>query len=127
SPALLATVEVPGQERIHVGKTAGGGLSRQEDINALLVRRALGGARVVRLKGGDPFVLGRGGEEAEACVAAGVPFEVIPGVSSATAVPAYAGIPVTHREVASGFTVVTGHERPESDGAARVDWRRVAG
>ncbi len=127
SPALLASVEVPGQERIHVGKTAGAGLSRQEDINALLVRRALAGARVVRLKGGDPFVLGRGGEEAEACVAAGVPFEVVPGVSSVAAVPAYAGIPLTHRDVASGFTVVTGHERTEGEGAARVDWRRVAG
>jgi uroporphyrin-III C-methyltransferase / precorrin-2 dehydrogenase / sirohydrochlorin ferrochelatase len=81
----------------------------QEGINASMVELALGGARVVRLKGGDPFVFGHGGEEARALAEAGVPFEVIPGVSSVTAAPALAGIPLTHRGVASGFAVITGH------------------
>lgn len=126
SPALLATLPVDGQERIHVGKTAGPGHVQQAHINALLVKRALAGQRVVRLKGGDPFVLGRGGEEAQACVTAGVSFDVVPGVSSAVAGPAFAGIPVTHRDVASGFSVLTGHER--ADGVyERVDWTNVAG
>jgi uroporphyrinogen III methyltransferase/synthase len=80
---------------------------------------------VVRLKGGDPFVFGRGGEEAEALAAAGVPFEIVPGVSAALAVPAYAGIPVTHRAVASSFAVVTGHE-DEGKAEAAVDWGRLA-
>jgi len=81
---------------------------------------------VVRLKGGDPFVFGRGGEEAEALAAAGIPFEIVPGVSSAVAVPAYAGIPVTHRGVASSFAVVTGHEDDTKDETV-VDWARLAG
>ncbi|MCB9729303.1 MAG: uroporphyrinogen-III C-methyltransferase [Deltaproteobacteria bacterium] len=126
SPALLASVEVPGQERIHVGKTASEGLSQQERINALMVRRALAGERVVRLKGGDPMIFGRGGEEMEACVEAGVPFEVVPGVSSISAVPAFAGVPLTHRDAASVFTVVTGHERgPGEPEEARVDWEAL--
>jgi len=126
SPALLATVPVAGQERIHVGKLGGPGHAAQEAINALIVKRAAAGQRVARLKGGDPFVLGRGGEEAQACVDAGIAFEVIPGVSSSVAAPAYAGIPVTHRDIASGFSVLTGHER--ADGAyERVDWSAVAG
>lgn len=131
SPALLASVEVPGQERIHVGKTAGDGLSQQARINALLVKRALAGARVVRLKGGDPLIFGRGAEEMEACVAAGVPFEVVPGVSSIASVPAFSGIPLTHRDAASLFTVVTGHERdaagePDAEGGEdRVDWEAL--
>ena len=124
-PTLLDAVDVPGQERIHVGKLAGAGLSAQGAINSLMVRRALAGQRVCRLKGGDPLVLGRGGEELEACVAAGIPFEVVPGVSSIAAVPAFAGIPLTHRELSSGFTVVTGHERDDAtDG--RVDWAHHA-
>ncbi|MBL8786433.1 MAG: uroporphyrinogen-III C-methyltransferase [Deltaproteobacteria bacterium] len=119
SPALLSAVDVPGQERIHVGKAAGVGFSSQDAINALLVRRASQGQRVVRLKGGDPFVFGRGAEEALALYAAGIAFEIIPGVSSAFAAPALAGIPITHRDHASAFTVLTGHEREDGD-VARV-------
>ncbi|PKN59149.1 MAG: uroporphyrinogen-III C-methyltransferase [Deltaproteobacteria bacterium HGW-Deltaproteobacteria-14] len=124
-PTLLEAVDVPGQERIHVGKLAGAGLSAQGAINALMVRRALAGQRVCRLKGGDPLVFGRGGEELEACAAAGVAFEVVPGVSSIAAAPAFAGIPLTHRGLSCGFTVVTGHERDDvTDG--RVDWAHHA-
>jgi uroporphyrinogen III methyltransferase/synthase len=125
SPALLASLRIAGQERIHVGKTAGSGLHLQEAINGLIVERAKLGARVVRLKGGDPCVFGRGGEEAAACRAADLPFEIIPGVSSVSAAPAYAGIPVTHRDTNSAYTVVTGHERADDD-AARVDWAELA-
>jgi uroporphyrin-III C-methyltransferase / precorrin-2 dehydrogenase / sirohydrochlorin ferrochelatase len=95
--------------RFSVGKRAGRPSMRQETIHALMIRAARRGQRVVRLKGGEPFVFGRGGEEGLALRAAGVPFEVIPGVSSAIAAPALAGIPVTHRGVASAFTVVSGH------------------
>jgi uroporphyrin-III C-methyltransferase / precorrin-2 dehydrogenase / sirohydrochlorin ferrochelatase len=95
--------------RFPVGKRAGRASIRQETINALLVRAARRGLRVVRLKCGDPFVLGRGGEEALALAAAGIPFEVVPGVTTAVAAPALAGIPVTHRGVASGFVVLSGH------------------
>ena len=100
----------PGVRVIHVGKAPGHHLAGQDEINALLVDEARLGHGVVRLKGGDPYVLGRGGEERLACEAAGVPVEVVPGVSSATSVPAAAGIPVTHRGLARGFTVVTGHD-----------------
>ncbi len=129
SAAVLASVEVPGQERVHVGKAAGTVYASQDTINALLVRRALAGQNVVRLKGGDPFVFGRGGEEAMALVAHGVPVEIVPGVSSIAAVPAAAGIPVTHRDHASTLIAVTGH--PRADGrfdpnAPGVDWRRLA-
>ncbi|MDE3088720.1 MAG: uroporphyrinogen-III C-methyltransferase [Chloroflexota bacterium] len=96
-------------ELIDVGKNSGHHLVPQEEINALLIAKARAGKRVVRLKGGDPFVLGRGGEEAEHLARAGIAFEVVPGVTSAIAVPAYAGIPVTQRGVASSFMVVTGH------------------
>lgn len=95
--------------RIFVGKRAGRPAVRQEYINRLLVRVARRGRRIVRLKGGDPFVFGRGGEEALALVAAGVPFEVIPGISSAIAAPGLAGIPVTHRGASAAFLVVSGH------------------
>ena len=95
--------------RFPVGKRAGRPSMAQETIHALLIRAARRGQRVVRLKGGDPFVFGRGGEEALALRAAGVPFEIVPGVTSAIAAPALAGIPVTHRGVASAFTVLAGH------------------
>jgi uroporphyrinogen III methyltransferase/synthase len=97
----------------------------QHEINALLIERARAGKRVVRLKGGDPFVFGRGGEEAQALAAAGVPFEVVPGVSSAVAGPSYAGIPVTQRGVASSVALVTGHEDPTKE-EVQVDWARLA-
>ena len=108
--------------RIDVGKEAGHHRCAQEEINALLVRHAQAGRIVVRLKGGDPFVFGRGGEEALACAAAGVSWEVVPGVTSATSVPARAGIPVTHRGIATSFAVVTGH----CLGDDRVDWEALA-
>jgi len=112
-------------QRIYVGKESGIHCVPQAQINQLLVRYATQGERVVRLKGGDPFVFGRGGEEAEALVAAGIPVEIIPGVSSAVAVPAYAGIPVTHRKIASSFAVITGHEEGGKEYSA-IDWSRLA-
>ena len=115
----------PGALRIFAGKRAGAHCLPQARINALLVEQARRGRVVVRLKGGDPFVFGRGGEEALALAAAGIPFEIVPGVSAAVAVPAYAGIPVTHRGLASSFAVVTGHEDPEKGGPG-VDWARLA-
>lgn len=99
----------PGAELIDVGKTPGHHAVPQDRIEAIMVEKALQGLRVVRLKGGDPFVFGRGGEEVLACHRAGVPVRVVPGVTSAIAVPAEAGIPVTHREVSRAFTVISGH------------------
>ena len=107
NPALLAHVP-PQAERIYVGRRGKGQYQPQEATNRMLVERARQGHVVVRLKGGDPFVFGRGGEEAEALAAAGVYFEVVPGVTAAVAAPAYAGIPVTHRTLASTVTFVTG-------------------
>ena len=112
-----------GAELVDVGKSPGGPVA-QEEINALLVERGRRGQEVVRLKGGDPFVFGRGGEEAMALAEAGVAFEVVPGVSAAVAVPAYAGIPVTHRALSTSFTVVTGHSRHAVDDD--VDWDALA-
>lgn len=115
-------------ERIYVGKTGAhkGASARQERIHEVLIERARRGLEVVRLKGGDPFVFGRGGEEAEELAAAGVAFEVVPGVSSAVAVPAYAGIPVTHRDHNTAMAIVTGHEDP-SRPEGRTDWIALAG
>jgi len=115
-----------GIERIVAGKETGVHTMDQPTINALLEERALLGQTVVRLKGGDPFVFGRGGEEAEYLVARRIPVEVVPGVTSAIGVPAYAGIPVTHRGVAASVAIVTGRAGPEGE-AADVEWARVAG
>ena len=112
-----------GAERIDVGKSPGGPID-QEAINSLLVERGTAGQTVVRLKGGDPFVFGRGGEEAVALRLAGVSFEVVPGVTSAIAVPAYAGVPVTHRGLSTSFTVVTGHSRHAVD--QDTNWDAIA-
>ena len=124
SPALVDEARSDA-EKIFVGKSPGDHSCRQEEINALLVRHALAGKTVVRLKGGDPFVFGRGSEEALACAEAGIPWEVVPGVTSSIAVPARAGIPLTHRETAGGFAVVTGHcaegDRQDWESLARVD------
>lgn len=111
--------------RIFRGSRGKAGALSQGQINRRLVRLALHGKTVVRLKGGDPFVFGRGGEEVQALVEARVPFEVVPGVTSAVAVPAYAGIPVTHRRLTASFTVVTGHEDPSKEGT-QVDWGNLA-
>ncbi len=123
NPALLD--EAPPQAiKIFVGKRAGRHCIAQEEINSVLIAHARLGRDVVRLKGGDPFVFGRGGEEAEALSDAGIPFEIVPGVSSAIAVPAYAGIPLTHRKFASSFAAVTGHEACKPN--ANVDWGKLA-
>ncbi len=122
-PRVVALAK-PGAVLIDVGKRPGQ-LQRQQDINDLLVEHARSGRCVVRLKGGDPFLFGRGGEEAAALRQAGMAFEVVPGVSSAIAAPAYAGIPVTHRGIASSVTVVTGHV-DDGGGTPSVDWESLA-
>jgi uroporphyrinogen III methyltransferase/synthase len=125
SAAELLDLAPDGAERIDVGKAPGHQRMTQEQINDLLVARGLRGELVVRLKGGDPFVFARGSEEAHALADAGVPYEIVPGITSALAVPAYAGIPVTQRFSSTSFTVVTGHEDPSS-GDGTVDWDAVA-
>jgi uroporphyrin-III C-methyltransferase len=124
SPELMATLPV-GCQRFDVGKRRGKHLAEQSEINALLVRFAAEGLRVVRLKGGDPLLFGRGGEEMQALREAGLAYEVVPGVSAAIAAPAMAGIPVTHRDHAAAVTVVTGHE---CGAIARdpIRWRALA-
>jgi uroporphyrinogen III methyltransferase/synthase len=112
-------------ELVYVGKQGGGPQMPQEEIDRLLVQYGSGGRTVVRLKGGDPFVFGRGGEEALVLRAAGIPFEVVPGITAGIAAPAYAGIPVTHRELASGVAFVTGHEDPAKPETA-LDWPALA-
>jgi len=119
----LLELAPPGAELVFVGKRPGAPMP-QEEINDLLISHGRAGRRVVRLKGGDPFVFGRGGEEAQALAEAGVPFEIVPGVSSAIAVPAYAGIPVTHRGLSTSFTVVTGHSRHAVD--TETNWEALA-
>jgi uroporphyrinogen III methyltransferase/synthase len=123
NPVLLEEAS-PVAVRIFAGKQAGRHCVAQNEINKTLVEYARRGHEVLRLKGGDPFVFGRGGEEAEALADAGIPFEIVPGVSSAVAVPAYAGIPLTHRKFASSFAVVTGHEARKAQSS--VDWARLA-
>jgi uroporphyrinogen III methyltransferase/synthase len=126
NPKLLEFAK-EGAEKIYVGKKGGSRSPlHQEHIQQLMIEAAKAGKCVVRLKGGDPFIFGRGGEEAEALVAAGIPFEVVPGVTSAISVPTYAGIPLTHREMASTVAFVTGHEDPAKEGSL-VDWAKLAG
>lgn len=108
-------------ERVFVGKKGGGFCCPQRDIESILIALAREGRKVVRLKGGDPFVFGRGGEEAEALAAAGIPFEIVPGVTSALAAAAYAGIPLTHRAHASAVVFLTGHEDPNKPDSA-IHW-----
>jgi len=115
----------PGAEVIDVGKASGDHTLPQDEINQLLVCKAEEGKVVARLKGGDPFVFGRGGEEAEVLVNRGIPFEVVPGVTSAISAPAFAGIPVTHRTCTSTFAIVTGHEDPRKERAA-IEWSKIA-
>ena len=122
-PELLGTI--PEAKRVDVGKRPDGERTPQSEINERLVARARDGETVVRLKGGDPMVFGRGGEEMAYLAEHEVPFEVVPGVSSAIAAPGVAGIPVTHREVASSVSIVTGHEDPEKEESA-VDWTALA-
>jgi len=124
NPALLRYARADA-ELIYVGKSAGQHTLTQEEINALLVEKGKAGKVVARLKGGDPYVFGRGGEEAAALAKAGLPFEEVPGISSALAAPAYAGIPVTQRGVATAFMVITGHEDPTKP-ETQVDWEAVA-
>ena len=126
SVEALLDLAPPGAKLISVGKAPGQVTMPQDDINALLVDEGRRGATVVRLKGGDPFVFARGGEEARALADAGVPFEVVPGITSAVAAPAYAGIPVTLRHSSTSFTVVTGHEDPSVGEDGTVDWDAVA-
>ena len=125
SPAQALTLCTADAELIDVGKQPDRHPLKQEEINALLVERARAGEAVVRFKGGDPFVLARGSEEAQACRGAGIPFEVVPGITSGIAAPAYAGIPVTHRGVAPAFAVVTGHEDP-TKAETQVDYAALA-
>src|SRR5580700_7266660 len=112
-------------ESVFAGKKSGHHALRQEEINQFLVAQTMEGKRVVRLKGGDPFVFGRGGEEAEALAAAGLSFEIVPGVTSAVAAPAYAASPTTPRGLSTHVTIVTGHEDP-TKGHTDVDWARLA-
>lgn len=123
-PDLLQSAR-PDAVMVYAGKEAGRHALQQDEINRVLVEHALQGRTVCRLKGGDPCVFGRGGEEAAVCAAAGIPFEIVSGVTSAIAAPACAGIPVTHRGVAASFAVVTGHRRPGDEG--EQEWARIAG
>jgi uroporphyrinogen III methyltransferase/synthase len=124
SPRLLAFAS-PSAERIYVGKRTGRHTVDQRGINRLIIQEAMGGKCVARLKGGDPFIFGRGGEEAQELMKAGVPFEVVPGVTSAIAVPAYAGIPLTHRSHTASVAFITGHRKCDT-GDADVDWEGLA-
>jgi len=123
--AAIVGLAPPDCEKIYVGKKAGQHTLSQDEITALIVRLGLEGKKVVRLKGGDVFVFARGGEEAHALAQAGVPFEIVPGITSALAAPAYAGIPVTHRDHNTSFTVATGHEDP-TKGYSSLDFAKLA-
>jgi uroporphyrinogen III methyltransferase/synthase len=123
--APIVALAPPAAEKIYAGKRAGDHTLKQDEINALLIRLATEGKRVVRLKGGDVFVFARGGEEASALREAGIPFEIVPGITSALAAPAYAGIPLTHRAHVTSFVVATGHEDPLK-GASSLDFAKLA-
>lgn len=124
SPSLLRFAD-KNAEMIYVGKKGGDHTLSQEGINNLIVEKAKTGAIVTRLKGGDPFIFGRGGEEAEVLIDEGIPFEIVPGVTSAIAAPAYAGIPLTHRKFTSTVAFITGHEDPNKDNSS-IDWASLA-
>lgn len=125
SPAEVLDEAPEGCVLIEVGKIPRGAFTPQEEINRLLIEHARAGRRVVRLKGGDPYVFGRGGEEWLACAEAGLPVRVVPGVSSAIAGPALAGVPVTHRTLTQGVTIVSGHV-PPGDPRSQLDWAALA-
>lgn len=122
--AEILSLIPPEKEVVNVGKRAGRHLVPQDEINEILLREAQKGRKVLRLKGGDPFVFGRGGEELELLAEHQVPFEIVPGITSAAAVPAYAGIPVTHRDYASSLHIVTGH--PRQGGSETIDYASLA-
>jgi uroporphyrinogen III methyltransferase/synthase len=124
APALL-NYAPEDAEIIYVGKKGGDHTLSQDEINALILEKAKAGFRICRLKGGDPFIFGRGGEEAEILAAKGIPFEVVPGVTSAVAAAAYAGIPLTHRKLAATLAFVTGHEDPHKE-ASNIDWESLS-
>ncbi len=124
SPRIMEFVN-PGAEKIYVGKRIGRHVANQQEINDLIVQKAREGKRVVRLKGGDPFIFGRGGEEAQILASRGIAFEIVPGVTSAIAVPAYAGIPLTHRSFTASVAFITGHRRFDTS-EAPVDWEGLA-
>src|SRR3954466_5176918 len=119
APHALLDLAPPAAERVYVGKKKSDHEFTQEEIAAMLIERARRGLTVVRLKGGDPFIFGRGGEEAEALAEAGIPFEVVPGVTTPLGIAAYTGVPLTHREHTSAVTFVTGHA------VSNIDWERV--
>src|SRR6185295_10816109 len=123
--ADLLRIAPKSAEIIYAGKRAKEHVIPQDELNRLLIEKAKAGKTVVRLKGGDPYVFGRGGEEAEELADAGVPFEVVPGVSSFVAVPNYGGVPLTHRNFCSKLTLITGHEDPAKEGSS-IDWAQVA-
>jgi len=124
NPVFLSWAK-PEAEIIYVGKKGGTAHILQEEINDLILRKISAGKKVARLKGGDPFIFGRGGEEAEILADQGIPFEIIPGITSAISVPAYAGIPLTHRQFTSTVAFITGHEDPTKD-TSTIDWERIS-